>query len=96
VGTAACHGLAGDGQFLLDMADLLDAPGYRDQAEEHAASLWAGAVLRDGLLLVPDEDGIGLTLGWNTGMSGVLDFLLRLRHGGPRPWMADALPGNAT
>ncbi|MFG1617932.1 class IV lanthionine synthetase LanL [Nonomuraea wenchangensis] len=89
-GTAACHGLAGDGQFLLDMADLTGEPVYREQAGELASLLWARATMRDGLLVVPDENGLAVTFGWNTGLAGVLAFLWRLRHGGPRPWMADA------
>ncbi|NAS25708.1 serine/threonine protein kinase [Herbidospora sp. NEAU-GS84] len=92
VGNAACHGLAGDGQFLLDLADALDDPSYREQAEELAAVLWARAVVRDGLLVVPDEGGREAAIGWNTGLAGVLDFLHRLRHVGPRPWSADATP----
>ncbi|MER6171113.1 class IV lanthionine synthetase LanL [Streptosporangium sp. NPDC001681] len=95
-GTAACHGLAGDGQFLLDMADLTGEPVYREQAEELAAMLWARATMRDGLLVVPDENGLEVTFGWNTGLAGVLAFLWRLRHGGPRPWMADAAIGTAS
>ncbi|MGV9773604.1 class IV lanthionine synthetase LanL [Streptosporangium sp. NPDC003464] len=93
-GTAACHGLAGDGQFLLDLADLLDEPVYRERAEELAGVLWSRAVVRDGLLVVPDEEGTAVTIGWNTGLAGILDFLHRLRHGGPRPWMADAPGGD--
>ncbi|MET8052285.1 class IV lanthionine synthetase LanL [Streptosporangium sp. NPDC005286] len=89
-GTAACHGIAGDGQFLLDMADLLGERAYHDQAEELAAPLWARAVLRDGLMVVPDElSGEDISVAWNTGLAGVLDFLHRLRHGGPRRWMAE-------
>ncbi|MFI6741572.1 class IV lanthionine synthetase LanL [Nonomuraea sp. NPDC050451] len=86
-GTAACHGLAGDGQFLLDLAELADDPIYHEQAEELAAVLWTRAIVRDGLLVVPDENALEVTFGWNTGLAGVLAFLLRLRHGGPRPWM---------
>ncbi|WP_424530265.1 class IV lanthionine synthetase LanL [Sphaerisporangium viridialbum] len=88
-GTSACHGLAGDGQFLLDMAAVLGEPVYHELAEELAACLWLRAVIRDGLLVVPDENLTDVTVGWNTGLAGVLDFLHRLRHGGPRPWMAD-------
>ncbi|MEW9551187.1 class IV lanthionine synthetase LanL [Nonomuraea sp. NPDC050783] len=89
-GTAACHGLAGDGQFLLDLAALLGEPAYRDQAEDLAAVLWTRAVLRDGLMVVPDElGGEDVSVAWNTGLAGVLDFLHRLRHGGPRRWMAE-------
>ncbi|MEU6724763.1 class IV lanthionine synthetase LanL [Nonomuraea wenchangensis] len=95
-GTSACHGLAGDGQFLLDMADLTGEPVYREQAGEFASLLWARATMRDGLLVVPDENGLEVTFGWNTGLAGVLAFLWRLRHGGPRPWMADAAIGTAS
>ncbi len=94
-GSAACHGLAGDGQFLLDMAGLLGEPAYHDQAEELAACLSARAVLRDGLLVVPDENGDKVSFGWNTGLAGVLDFLHRLRRGGARSWMAD-VPARVT
>ncbi|MFF4198018.1 class IV lanthionine synthetase LanL [Nonomuraea sp. NPDC001831] len=92
-GTSACHGLAGDGQFLLDLADFLDEPGYRAQAEELAAVLWSRAVVRDGSLVTPDEGGTATGVGWNTGLAGVLSFLDRLRHGGPRPWTADGGSG---
>ncbi|MFC5818060.1 class IV lanthionine synthetase LanL [Nonomuraea harbinensis] len=95
-GTSACHGLAGDGQFLLDMADLTGEPVYREQAGELASMVWARATMRDGLLVVPDENGLEVTFGWNTGLAGVLAFLWRLRHGGPRPWMADAAIGTAS
>ncbi|WP_157549595.1 class IV lanthionine synthetase LanL [Nonomuraea candida] len=95
-GTAACHGLAGDGQFLLDLAELTGEPVHREQARELAGLLWARAALRDGLLVVPDENGLEVTFGWNTGLAGVLAFLWRLRHGGPRPWMADAAIGTVS
>ncbi|MEW2417579.1 class IV lanthionine synthetase LanL [Streptomyces sp. NPDC046866] len=86
--TAACHGLAGNGEFLLDLADAVGGP-YRDWARELAASLYARHTVRDGRLLVADESGVQVTADWNVGLSGVLGFLLRLRHGGSRPWMAD-------
>ncbi|MBE3012134.1 class IV lanthionine synthetase LanL [Microbispora sp. NEAU-D428] len=95
-GTAACHGLAGDGQFLLDLADLLREPVYRERAAELAAVLWSRATERDGLLVVPDESGMNVSVGWSTGLAGVVDFVLRLRHGGPRPWMVDAVPAEGT
>ncbi|MFG1876248.1 class IV lanthionine synthetase LanL [Sphaerisporangium sp. NPDC049003] len=94
-GTAACHGLAGDGQFLLDMADLLGEPDYHAQAEELAGCLSVRSVLRDGLLVVPDENGDKVSFGWNTGLAGVLDFLHRTRHGGARSWMVD-VPARVT
>jgi tRNA A-37 threonylcarbamoyl transferase component Bud32 len=86
VTSSYCHGLAGDGQFLLDLADLLGEPRYHAWAEELATCLHARAVYRDGRLVVPDPSG-EVTAGYGTGLAGVLSFLLRLRHGGPRPWM---------
>lgn len=44
---------------------------------------------RDGRLLVPDETGRSVVADYQTGLAGVVSFLLRLEHGGPRPWMVD-------
>ena len=88
--TAACHGLPGDGEFLLDLADFLQERRYRDWAEELAACLDVRSAVLDGYRLVPGESGTRVSADYGTGMSGVLSFLLRLRQGGPRPWMVDA------
>ncbi|NJQ04482.1 class IV lanthionine synthetase LanL [Streptomyces lonarensis] len=88
--TAACHGLAGDGQFLLDLAEAVPGGPYRRWAGEMALALDARHALREGLRVIPDESGLGLRADAQTGMAGSLDFLLRLEYGGPRPWMADA------
>ncbi|MGW6918460.1 class IV lanthionine synthetase LanL [Kitasatospora sp. NPDC054939] len=93
-GTSACHGLAGNGEFLLDLADAVGGP-YRGWAEELAAALYARRTVRNGLLLIADEGGQEVTADYNVGLGGVLAFLLRLRHGGPRPWMADGPTGPA-
>ncbi len=47
--------------------------------------------LRDGLMLLPDETSSDITVGYATGLSGCLAFLLRLRHGGPRWGMPDQI-----
>ncbi|AUG76958.1 hypothetical protein CFP65_2101 [Kitasatospora sp. MMS16-BH015] len=86
-GTSACHGLAGNGEFLLDLAEATGAPRYRTGAEELARLILARAGLRDGLLVLPDETGLGLAPAYGTGYSGALAFLLRLRHGGSRLWL---------
>ena len=93
---AACHGLAGNGQFLLDAADLAGRAGrpqaadYRGWAEDLAAVIGARAAVVDGRLVVPDETGLRLCAGYGTGLAGSLDFLLRLSHGGARSWMIEA------
>lgn len=89
---AACHGLAGNGQFLLDAAAQTGsrhAADYRRWAEDLAAVTVARAALVRGRLVVPDESGLRLAPGYGTGMAGVLDFLLRLSRGGDRSWMVE-------
>ncbi|MEV4613070.1 class IV lanthionine synthetase LanL [Kitasatospora sp. NPDC049258] len=84
---AACHGLAGNAEFLLDLADALDDPTHRRRAEELARCAQLRHTLQNGLMLIPDESMTGLTVGYNTGMSGAVALLLRLRHGGGRLWL---------
>jgi tRNA A-37 threonylcarbamoyl transferase component Bud32/rhamnogalacturonyl hydrolase YesR len=78
-----CHGLASDGDFLLDCADMLGDPRYRDWAEETAEVITARAVPRSGRRLTPDESG-DVIASFGNGYAGALSFLLRLRHGGER------------
>lgn len=91
-GSAMCHGLPGEGDFLLDMAHFTADGRYRRWAEDLAACLTARAVRRAGRLHVPDRLGrvVPTYLG---GTAGVLAFLLRLRHGRPRLWMLDDVIG---
>lgn len=88
-GIAACHGLAGNGEFLLDLAADGDGP-YREWAGELAACLYAKHVRRSGRM-VP-TDGPEVNLDYGGGLAGVVGFLLRLEHGGPRWWMVDRSP----
>lgn len=87
--TAVCHGLAGDGEFLLDLAAVQPDGAYRAWAEDLATVLYSRHAVVGGLRLVPDESAAAFTAGYQTGTAGVISFLLRLDHGGPRPWMAD-------
>ncbi|HZC25536.1 MAG TPA: class IV lanthionine synthetase LanL [Actinopolymorphaceae bacterium] len=88
---SACHGLAGDGQFLLDAADLLADPTYRAWAEDLVPLLAVRHCRRDGRALVPDETLRSVVADYNVGLAGVLAYLLRLRHGGPRLFHVDEL-----
>lgn len=94
-GTASCHGLAGNGQFLLDVLAAAEQAGssaatqYRQWAEDIADVLLTRHAMQQGRMLIPDESAVQVTAGYGTGLAGVLDFFLRLRHGGPRLWMID-------
>jgi lantibiotic modifying enzyme len=86
---ATCHGLAGDGQFLLDAAERLRDSTYHAWAEELVRLMAVRHCRRDGRALVPDESLTRVTPDYNTGLAGVVAYLLRLRHGGPRLFLAD-------
>ncbi|MGW9210143.1 class IV lanthionine synthetase LanL [Embleya sp. NPDC055664] len=86
-GTTACHGLAGNGEFLLDLAEALDEPIHRARAAELADQLRVRTAIVDGLRVPADESATGVSASYGTGTAGVLGFLLRLRHGGPRLWL---------
>jgi hypothetical protein len=72
-----CHGLSGDGEFLLDLGhDVSDL----------VTVLRTRAVLKSGRAVLPDETQLKFVVNYATGLAGPLGFLLRARHGGPRPW----------
>jgi hypothetical protein len=95
---AACHGLAGNGQFLLDACAAAErsmpayAAQYRQWAEDIAQLIIARHGCLQGRMVIPDDSEIGVTAAYGTGLAGVLDFLLRLQHGGRRCWMVE--PGD--
>jgi hypothetical protein len=95
-GTAQCHGLAGDGEFLLDLADAFGDERYREWAAELAVGLHARHALREGRTVIPDEMGNNIVADFGTGLSGVTAFLLRLRYGGSRLWLSDPPEGEST
>ncbi len=89
-GVTACCGLAGCGQFLLDMADFVD-PTYADMARDVADATLMHLSSRDGAMFVTDDPAGRLIIDYNAGLAGVLDFLGRLSDRGARPWMVDEL-----
>jgi hypothetical protein len=88
---ANCHGLAGNGDFLLDMFDATGEDRYRSWAEDLAVGIGSQYVRRGGRYLVPNESRIEVTPEYGVGVAGTLAFLLRLRHGTERMWMAEPL-----
>lgn len=86
-GPSQCHGLAGDAEFLLDLAQALDRTRYRTWAGELAACIYARHAIRDQRMVAPDETGKAVMPGYGVGLAGVLALLLRLRAGGSRMWL---------
>ncbi|WP_185949845.1 class IV lanthionine synthetase LanL [Microbispora sp. KK1-11] len=85
-GTSQCCGLAGGGEFLLDLAEVSGEEQYRDWAGELAVSIYARHALRDGRIVAPDQMIHSATASFSSGLAGILAFLLRLQHGGQRLW----------
>lgn len=79
----ACCGLAGVGHFLLDVAELTGQEEFRADAEHVAALLEAQHHIEVG---PPRAAERSTGVDYAGGIAGVLDFLIRLRHGGPNPW----------
>lgn len=82
-----CCGLSGSGHYLLDLAEMTRDNSFRVQAEQIADVIHAQAFTVDGGLLIACHPDLGDA--YAAGTAGVLDFLLRLRHGGPRPWLPE-------
>ncbi|GHI10094.1 class IV lanthionine synthetase LanL [Streptomyces cellostaticus] len=89
LGPSTCHGGAGNAELLLDLADATGDDSHRHRAAQAATCLFVRAARLGGRLLVPDDTLRDVCAGYNVGLAGVLDFLLRLRHGGRRSWLTD-------
>ncbi|GAA1020670.1 hypothetical protein Aple_054940 [Acrocarpospora pleiomorpha] len=85
-----CCGLAGGGELLIDMAEATGTPRYRQWAQELVRAAYLRRFHRDGRQVIPDASGTDSFAYFGNGLSGILAFLIRLRHGGPRPWLPEA------
>ncbi|MEO3753451.1 class IV lanthionine synthetase LanL [Streptomyces sp. B6B3] len=81
-----CHGLAGNGEYLLDLAAATGDARHRRAAEEVAWTASLRSATRAGRTVTPDETMAGFGAEYGVGLAGQLDFLLRLRHGLDRQW----------
>lgn len=92
-----CHGLAGNGEFLLDLAETHDQEthdqaGYRRLAGQLAQVVLASRAHRGHQVVFPNEEG-GVSATWADGAGGILSFLVRLRHPFSRMWTVDPASG---
>ncbi|MET9338025.1 class IV lanthionine synthetase LanL [Nonomuraea sp. NPDC003804] len=87
-GPVPCHGLPGDGEFLLDMAEFTGDDRYRRWARDLAGCLETRATEHRGRLLVPGPHG-DFPPTFLAGTAGIVAFLLRLRDRSARLWMPE-------
>ncbi|MGW6216356.1 class IV lanthionine synthetase LanL [Streptomyces sp. NPDC055109] len=90
-GTTQCHGLAGHGDFLLDLADASGEKQYFNWAQECAEGISVRLLSRNEHMIAVDGTQTETTADFGTGLSGLLSFLIRLENGGARPWIPGAL-----
>ncbi|MFJ2866454.1 class IV lanthionine synthetase LanL [Kitasatospora sp. NPDC087314] len=89
LGPGTCHGLAGNAELLLDLSAATGDARHLARADDLVHGIALRAARRDGRYLVPDDTLREVTAAYNVGFGGVLDVLLRRRHGGPRSWLVD-------
>jgi hypothetical protein len=82
-----CHGLAGDAELLIDLADRKAA---LDAAEAILLQRRTATTVPERAVFA-DDSGATVSAGFGTGVAGTGAFLLRLVAGGPRPLMLDQL-----
>src|SRR5205085_925048 len=84
-------GLAGLGEFFIDMAQLNADPKYLVSAWKAAAGVVLFKLERREGIAFPGEQLMRISCDYATGSAGVGLFLHRLLHGGPAPFMLDEL-----
>ena len=77
-GATQCHGLAGNIEFLLDMAQATGDRAYLAEARSLARLLDAFAGEQDGLLVFPSEDPDCFSPDYMVGYAGIAVCLVRL------------------
>ncbi|MDX2565242.1 class IV lanthionine synthetase LanL [Streptomyces sp. TX20-6-3] len=91
VGLGQCHGLAGNGDLLLDLAEIFHEPRYLRWAHDLADVISLRATKMDNLTLpIDDKSGIPHAE-FGEGIAGVLAYLLRLDKGGSGMWLPQSL-----
>lgn len=82
VGAGLYLGLAGLGNYLLDVAQFMGDRSALAQAYRCAAHLEVFAVRREEGIAFPDANGLKLNCDYASGSGGIAMFLHRVAHGG--------------
>ena len=88
-------GLAGIGDFLLDMHQFTGNPLYLESAHKVADGIMLFRVQREGAAF-PGDLLFRLSCDYGTGSAGIALFLARLQYGGQNQFMLDSLFSSLT
>ena len=85
-------GLAGVGDFLLDMADFgVDTEQSLEKARKVTSGILLFAIARPDGVAFPGEELMRLSCDYGTGSAGIALFLKRFATGGTAPFMLDEM-----
>lgn len=88
-GLGQCHGLAGNGEFLLDLHRILGDDTYLRMAGELADVLFTYRIYRNGRVAFADDSQAVVSLDFGVGTSGIGAYFHRLVTGRGRLFMVD-------
>lgn len=95
-GLCYCHGLAGNGDFLLDMVRWCGDSDLKAASTTIAEVMYAQRVAANECIVFPDESGDAVAADLGCGLCGVGEFFLRYSGHGSRIFMNDELLTNGS
>lgn len=90
-GLGQCHGLAGNGDYLIDLHRLTGERQFLLAALYLAELIDLHKIHRPSGVTFPDDTGFPTGADFSTGPAGIATFLSRLESDVPRPFMLDYL-----
>jgi lantibiotic modifying enzyme len=86
-----CHGLSGDGDFLMDMYKFTGNRSYKQMAKEVIDVIYMNRIYRDDAVVFAGEANMRIQCDYGTGMAGIGAFLSRYVEEKDRQLMLDIL-----
>ncbi|HKH43058.1 MAG TPA: lanthionine synthetase LanC family protein, partial [Thermoanaerobaculia bacterium] len=90
-GLGQCHGLAGNGEYLLDLFHFTGEQQFQQAALYLAGLIDLHRIYRPAGITFPDDTGFPTGIDFSIGPAGIASFLSRLASGSPRLLMLDYL-----
>lgn len=90
-GISQCHGLAGNGEYLIDLFQFTRKPRFLEEARHLGKIIALHKIRRPNGIVFPDDTGFPTGLDFSVGSAGVASFLSRLAGNTTRLLMLDYL-----